>query len=176
MDLLSILALIVVGISTAVVAVAVWWVFGPLHRAAEERDRRVQFTLADVLCLFVLMQLTLGVVHWTAGDATIGDLIAADVVCFFCVAFAWWTCVRMLSRAGVRVVWQRCVVLLAVLPITGIGGFAIAASPFAAINLFAGQRDRLHDVSAIVGAILSAGVLYVLGCFMRGIVALAGKE
>jgi hypothetical protein len=176
MDLLSILALIAVGISTALAAVGVWWVFGPLYRAAEERDCCVQFTLADVLCLFVLMQLTLGVVHWTARDATIGDLIAADVVCFLCVAFAWWTCVRMLSRAGVRVVWQRCVILLVAISVTGIGGFALAALPFAAISLFAGQRDRLHDVSAIVGAILSAGVLYVLGCFTRGIVALAGKE
>ena len=156
-------------------AVAGRWVIGPLHRAAEERDYRIQFTVADVLCLFFAMQLVLGMVGWAARFNAFQNVLVY-VFYFVIVGFAWWQFVRMLSRAGVRVVWQRCFLMLIVVPITLIGAFAVAFAPFAAIDLFMRQPSALGDIAILLAAIPLPGVIYWLGRFTRAVVASATKE
>jgi hypothetical protein len=152
------------------------WVFGPLDLAAEERDCPTQFMLADVLCVFVLVQFALGVVHWEARDTSFRDLIIADVALSLLVALGWWCFVQKLSRAGIRVVWQRCALLLFVLPITGISWFVITLLPFVAVDLFGNQRNVSHDVSVSLAAVLAPGIIYGLGRFTRAIVASAAEK
>ena len=70
--LLNLLA--IAGCITGFVAsvAAAWaclnWVLGPLDRAAKNRQFPIQFGLADLLCLFVLIQLPVGILHWTLAD------------------------------------------------------------------------------------------------------------
>jgi hypothetical protein len=154
------------------VGVAGRWVFGPLNRAAEERDCRIQFTIADVLCLFVATHFALSMLLWEAREKgeQRSNLWVVGVLITSLAALGWWQFVRTLSRAGVRVVWQRCVLMIVVLPITAIGSFAVAFVPFAVIDLFASKPNILRDVCILVAGISLPGVIYRLGDFTRAIV------
>ena len=46
-----------------------FWILRPLDRAAKNRRYAIQFSLADLLCLFVLVELPLGALHWAAETA-----------------------------------------------------------------------------------------------------------
>ena len=158
-------------------AVASRWVMRPLERAAEERDCRVQFTLADILCLFLAMQLALGAFYWD-WDASNGlyQRVLVALLAFVVVGGAWWGFVRMLSRAGVRLVWQRCLLMLIVFPVTAIGSLAVAFTPFAVVDLFMNKPNVLRDVCILLAAMVLPGVIYRLGHLTRAIVASAAKE
>jgi hypothetical protein len=168
------------ALATFLVAMAVmacsWavirWVMKPLENAAEGRKVAIQFSLADVLCLFVPVQLQLGVIHWVMQFHKT-ETKAWETYLFITVlvVFCWWYLVRLLSRAGVEVAWHRCVVLVAILPIP------LAVSMMVDVLL---GRDKLideHRKLAVCGLLLAVfllgGVLYVLGRFTRTIVASA---
>ncbi len=159
----------------ATMAVASRWVLDPLDRAAKERSLRVQFTLADVFCLFIAMQLALGALYWNASNS-LYEKVLVSVLIFVVVGYAWWNFVRMLSQAGVRVVWQRCVLMLVVLPVTAIGSLAVGFVPFALVDLFMSGPSVFRDVCVLAAGILLPGVIYRLGRFTRAIVASATKE
>jgi hypothetical protein len=157
---------------------AIWaslsWVLGPLNRAAENREFPIQFGLADLLCLFVLVQLPVGVVHWLihlARELPVGAL-TMDVALMVITALLWLACVRLLSRAGVETVWHRCVVLAVVLPCTIAGPIAVLSFLFAAFALVM-EKELATAVLAILVEMAVVGILYGLGRFTRAIVASA---
>jgi hypothetical protein len=159
----------------AIMAVASRWVLNPLEHAAEERNLRVQFTLADVFCLFVAMQLALGSLYWDSNN-NLYQKVLVTVLIFVAVGYAWWSFVRMLSRAGVRVVWHRCILMLVVLPVTAIGSLAVGFVPSALVDLFMSKPNILRDVCILAAGTLLPRVIYRLGYFTRAIVASATKE
>ncbi len=85
------------------------WVLGPLDRAAKNRQFPIQFGLADLLCLFVLIQLSIGFLQWMSGD--VEAVVVLDILLGVIVIVVWWKCVRTLSQAGIHGAWQRCFVL-----------------------------------------------------------------
>ena len=95
------LALVVFVAVVSAIAFAAWaclnWVLGPLDRAAKNRRYPIQFALADLLCLFVLIQLPVGLIHWAARDVPRGRLVIFDVVLGVVATVVWWFCVRTLS-------------------------------------------------------------------------------
>jgi hypothetical protein len=161
------------GVAAGVFVVwgSISWVLTPLERAAKHRLYAVQFTLADFLCLFVLVQLPLGVVHWAAHnsaqrEAVLGlDLLAAGIA-----VVAWFACVQMLSAAGIHVVWQRSVALAVVMPITIFGNFAAILMPVAAVAMLTDGRFSAACWLLVAEVVLGC-VFYGLGRFTRAIVA-----
>jgi hypothetical protein len=148
------------------------WVFGPLDRAARNRQFPMQFGLADLLCLFVLVQLPVGIVHWTFREDLQQGIVVLDIVLSVVATVVWWVCLQTLSRAGVHVVWHRCVVLALALPCGYAGSLAVIAVPFAALGLL------VHGERSIAGWLMLAElaivcVLYGFGRFNRMIVATA---
>jgi hypothetical protein len=139
-----------------------------MDRAAKNRRLPIQFGLADLLCLFVLVQLPVGIVHWVMRYTRVqSGALAADIMVSLMAALLWWNCTRMLSRAGVQTVWQRCVVLTVVLPGVIAGPVAVIVLPFAALDGSPGW--------AILAEMLVIAILYGLGRFTRAIVASAEK-
>ena len=86
--------------------VCLYWVLGPLDRAAKNRRFAMQFSLADLLCLFVLVQLPVGLLHWAAGGSKMepGGVLVVDIQIAVAATVVWWKCVRTMSRAGIHVV------------------------------------------------------------------------
>jgi hypothetical protein len=175
MDFFTIPLIIPIAITLLACAVASWWVETPLRRAARDRDCPIQFTLADALCLLVCAQVVLGVLHWEGLCIGPKIVVSRDVFYLWLVLYVWWLLTRMLSRAGVHVVWQRCAVILGT-AVTAIGCIAVGFAPCAVVDLF-GNRPRVpHDVCVLVAAALAPGAIYGLGRLTRAIVASAAKE
>jgi hypothetical protein len=147
------------------------WVLSPLDRAAKNRRCAIQFALADLLCLFVLVQLPVGLIH----RATEG-FIPADVLLAIAAIVLWWGCVRTLSRAGIHVVWQRCVVLTGVMLVAACVPVAELLLIGAAVDLFQYQSHTNQDYLILFLAVPFFGVVYVMGRLTRAIVASAKKE
>jgi len=157
-----------------IIGFAAWaclnWVLGPLDRAARNRQFPIQFGLADLLCLFVQVQLPVGSVHWALHNGLQEGVLVVDVVLGAVATLVWWICVRTLSRAGIHVVWQRCVILTLAMPAAYVGTVAVIVLPFLAFGFFADQQRSTAGWLLLVEIPL-AGILYGLGRFTRAVVA-----
>jgi hypothetical protein len=153
------------------------WLWEPLDRAAKDRNCPPQFTLADIFCLFLWLQLALGAVHWEARgrEASWPWLIGIDAILSFWIATAWWSLVRKMSRAGIRATRHRCLVLLTLAPVTGLGCLVMAV-PIAAFDMFTTQSYIFWDVCSLLSITPFAGGVYAIGRFIRAAVASAPKE
>jgi hypothetical protein len=160
------------------------WVLGPLDRAATSRRAPLQFGLADLFCLFVLVQLLLGGLAFATRGVTIRKIEiydeffllyvqkmvpVLDVVVLLITTMTWWTYVRMLSRAGVHIVWHRCATLIVALPVALLGSIAIIALPLVALAMFANHNPIGFGV--LLMEALLVGVFYGLSRFTHAIVA-----
>ena len=183
MDALIGLAVIVATIAAtvAIVAVVVATAFallnsalGQLDRAARNRQFPIQFGLADLLCLFVLIQLPIGFVHWALGDILRQAVVGVDVLLGVVVTAVWWKCVRTLSRAGIHVVWQRCFVLAISLPGSFVSSVGLIVLPLFAVYSLVTQQYAAAEWLLIVEVILPF-ILFALGRFTNAIVAFSTK-
>lgn len=110
------------------------WVFNPLERAARRRELPPQYSIADFLCLFFLIQLPMALVHGYFGGAESRraadelDRVAPwilDAFAWFACGMMWWLSVRTLSRAGIRNPWSRAIFLVVVVPVALVGALGI---------------------------------------------------
>lgn len=174
-DLLRVLTLfgVIAGISSAIASgvVSIVWVLGPLDRAAKNRRAPIQFGLADMLCLFVLIQLPIGGIHWLVrGHYDPQDAIVPDIIVALVATGVWWVCWRTMSRAGILVAWQRMLVLAILLPGGYVGSIALAVLPIAACALFCNGEPTTAWVLVTIELILPV-ILYIFGRITRLIVA-----
>jgi hypothetical protein len=172
-----IFSLSVLGFVAFTIGACLKWVIGPLERAAKNRQYPVQYSLADLLCVFVLVQLVIGLTHWAAYDSQRSTTIAVlilDVVFVAVAVVVWWKFVRTLSRAGIHVVWHRCVILVIILPAAVVGSMAVLFLFFAAIAAI--QSDNIIvGIGLLLAEIPVVGIQYAMGRFTRRIVASAEK-
>jgi hypothetical protein len=164
----------------AIIIVAAWSfvnsAVGPLAEGARNRQCPVQFGLADLLCLFVLIQLPVGTIHWGFRDVLGARIIVLDIVLAAFATSLWWTGVRTLSRAGVQVTWQRCIVLTLGLPAAYVSSVGLIVLPcWAAYFLMTGEAKPATVVWPLIVEVILPFILYALGRFNAAIVA-AGKE
>jgi hypothetical protein len=162
--------MVLIAVLTAF-GLAIWaslsWVLGPLNRAAENRDFPIQYSLADLLCLFVLVQLPVGIVHWaTLGSGERSLEVPGDVFFGLLAGLLWWNVARLLSRAGVHTVWQRCVALTVVVPAIIVGPIVVMVIPIVAFNT---------NLLWLLAELVVVWALYGLGRFTRAIVAAANE-
>ena len=151
----------ILGVTCAAASVfgaglAAKWVLGPLDSAAKNRRHPIQFSLADFLCLFVQVQLSLGAAAALfRGLADKGPVITLTVALILFVLLVWWTGVRTLSRAGVHDTRGRALTLVVGIPL----GYAFSiAIPVVAFMVLAslspqdmeGQRRDWQSVEILI--------------------------
>ncbi|MGD0896875.1 MAG: hypothetical protein ABR915_03500 [Thermoguttaceae bacterium] len=153
------------------------WVIGPLDRAARNRRFPLQFSLADFLCLFVLVQLPLAAINWMArgGGPDQGPEAVVLVVVAAVAGLIWWMGVQTLSRAGIHGVWQRCVVLTVAVPVAFVAGPATCILTPRGLYLLFGEQD-LAGCWMLLAVLLVACAVYGLGRLTRAIVAAAEAQ
>jgi hypothetical protein len=150
------------------------WVLGPLDLAAKNRRYPMQFGLADLLCLGVLIQMLVASLHWASQGGANRSVIVLDVLFGAFVAFLWWLGVRTLSRAGIHTVWQRCIILILVMPVSYIGCVAAIVLPFVAASYLL-DRQLATAAWLVLAEVILVGILYGFSRFTRAIAA-ASKE
>jgi hypothetical protein len=122
------LALAFVGLVIGAGVAIVKWILDPLEVASRQHRRPTQFTIADFLCLFFLLQLPVAAIH------ALPDGIPRDVKAIFdCVAWIicgllWATCVKKLANCGIERPRHRLIFLAVVLPVSFFGTMAFVFS------------------------------------------------
>lgn len=162
----------VVGGSIAMYVGVARCILGPLDRAARNRECPAQFTLADFLCLFVLIQLSMILPHWLA------TLIERNPVYWLFAGYGWasaaalwWFSVRSLHKSGVVIVWHRAVFLTLAIPVTIVTSAGIPAVAVFVVLMFR-ELNFPGDVFRALGAeLLLAFFVVVCSYFTRYIIA-----
>jgi hypothetical protein len=175
----DLLVLLIPFAAISIAVIGVMWVLGPIGRAAKNRSYPVQFTLADFLCLFVLVQLAL------AGPAillrrsnerndpvtTACTLVAAIVGL---MVLLWWSGVRTLSRAGIHNTFARAVTLTIAIPFGYGFSIALAVVPIAFFVSLAKEDGNFSIAGYLFLAELAlVALVWALGLITRRIVAKA---
>jgi hypothetical protein len=167
------LLLIFIGVTAA------RWVLGPLDRAAKNHQHPRQFTLADFLCLFVQIQLTLAgpalAFRQMEDKATVAKIAA---VIIGLVLLVWWTGVRTLSRAGVHDTLGRALTLTVAIPFGYAFSIAVSILPIGVVaSLADGPRPNLALAGILFLAELAIILLVIaLGYMTRRILATAQRQ
>ena len=150
----------------------------PIDEAARDRRHPAQFSLADFLCLFFLLQLSMGLVHWAfASESGVYFVWFLDAYAWIALASLWWAGVRRLSRAGVRNPWIRCAFLTVAIPfafgvmvILPIGGLCVVLGRRRRVGRRgSGEAFQAFFIAGLAAA-SAAAVAYALGLSTRWMV------
>jgi hypothetical protein len=155
------------------------WVLGPIDRAAERRETPPQFTLADVLALFLLTQPILGTVCWVVPEH--GGRRAAVCVLVLVVAAAFWgVSVQWLNAAGVRKNAHRVLFTAIVYPFTILGCTAAVILTLLATSASFGVVTGKERVGVLLWTLVAlplvVAMLAAFAKFTRYVVAESCRE
>ena len=179
------LILLLIAVVIAMFAVIAVWILGPVDQAAKETRGPLQFTLVDFLCLFVLVQLPMALIHGLLTEAELAMRWILDVYAWFSVVAFWGLSVQVLSRAGIRRPRYRAIFLCFVAPSAILGTIAVpmltAAAALAVYESLRTGDFPLRNRDGAVGAIVYLLLLvfiYLSGRLTRRMVAAgaAAKE
>jgi hypothetical protein len=157
---------------------SIWWVVGPIDRAARSRQFPRQFNLADFLCLFFLLQLPLAPLQrafTVPDDSNRGIAVAFGGIAWIAAGLMWWFAVHILSRAGVHRIWHRCAFLMLVMPIALVGSLVFGFVP---LSVVASQSNggSWRGVSLLIGIEVAViALLCAAGRFTRSMVRDVGQ-
>jgi hypothetical protein len=176
--MIGILGILCLFLAFAGAWLAAIWVLGPLDRAAKNRRYPIQFSLADLLCLFVQVQLALAgpsLLFRTMADRT--PAIGISVALVAGTLLVWWTGVRTLSRAGVHSTTGRSVTLIVIIPL----GYASAlVLPCLGMMIFGSLVEPSPETpwTGLMGLveILLVVLVIILGFMTRRILATADGQ
>lgn len=174
--LLVILLLLVVG-AVAAAARVVRWIAEPIESLARARQARTQFTLADLLILFAMLQLAVGTIHYltTSGrepgamPSLQRGVFVVDGLAALIILCSWWCGVSMVSRAGVNQWWHRAIILAFVVPCGTLSVVAVIVLAIPGVVALANKPDQAPLILGIGCAL--AAVIGVCGQLTRWIAA-----
>ncbi len=165
------LLLSVVGIGIAAFIAVGWWILYPLDEVARRRPQaKVQFSIADFLCLFILIQIPFVAIPFMEND---GDNVPKFVIAFLLAALGvtiWRTGVVALTRAGIEQFRPRFIVLGVILPFVyyGLIPFAYALSALAYWVFY--SKDVIDPgwiALYVAGASILGSIFLVAGSYTR---------
>jgi hypothetical protein len=174
--LVLVAGLALVATLVGIAAVTGAGVLRPLDQAAKKSKLPLQFTLGDFFCLFLLIQLPTGLLHFWLSPLEDPEIWVFDGLAWVCCGLMWWVSVRTLSRAGIRNPWHRGVFLVLVLPVAYFGSIVSAILwPVLCVLAFQdigrGDLSRVASIGAVQVALLTA--VFVCRHFTRRMVAAA---
>lgn len=154
-------------------------VMEPVERAAQERRKPAQFTIADMLCLFLLVHASSAVAYYLSSKLP-GEVKTAEYIFGWTMWGAlWWVSVRKLSRAGVTKPLHRAIFLLAIIPWLVVGSFlqlGVWMYGFSIMTYISRTAALLPLLGTFASAMVLIAIFYVCAWFTYRIVAVAGNE
>jgi hypothetical protein len=148
----------------------------PLERMRHMGPRRFQFTLADWLCLIVLIQVWGAVVHTLMREVQASHLIVFDLAGWGVIGAVWLVAVSRLSAIGVKSVRQRGITILLIYPLAVVAFVAGPVLPFYCLVDFGSPAMAITQLLGLAGTSLYAAALYAAGSFVLKMIAEAERE
>ena len=172
--------LVLIAIVVSVAANVAVWILRPIDQASREVRAPLQFSLVDFLCLFLLVQLPMALIHGLLTDEEAGVRWTFDIYAWLAVAAFWSASVHVLSRAGIRNPRQRALFLAFIAPSALFGAIGLPClTGYLLISLyqalFEGTGFSPQPPGARAAAVAVYGLLlvcvYVSGRLTRRMVA-----
>ena len=140
------------------------WLLRPLEQHAKLGSRRLQFTLGDWICLFLMIQLWAAVVHSVLAltMSTTDYALFMDIYGWLLVVGIWLAAVWRLTATEVRNVWHRAGAILIVYPLAVIGPTVVPIL-FSSLLLACVATFYGEEYAAIIVALCAVSVLAILG-------------
>ena len=148
------------------------WVLAPIDRAAKAYDGPRRIALADVLCLFIAIQLPLAGVNFTRGEETEFHFWILTVLTFVAAPVIWITCAQTLSRAGISEAKYRLPFMAIVLPLAYYGLFVLMIVPPQVTDMLVNKQplELLPFLGLVALWLVVAIGLVVSGFYIRWII------
>lgn len=149
------------------------WILGPIDRAARAREAPVQYSIADFLCLFVIIQIPLaGAFQFSRNDDPYGLYWFLIGLTWIAAPVIWVVATRALSRAGIRGGKHRLAFMGLIVPVAyyGLLPFVVMTILAVAEKLAPNEQPVVHN-SWFVETWFALGVLLLLsGLYTRWMV------
>jgi hypothetical protein len=97
------------------------WILTPIDRAAKSRQAPARFSIADFLCLFIIIQVPLAAINRLGGAEMEFDLWLLVIAAWVVGSLIWHVGARTLSKAGVAKNGHRFLYLGVILPLVYYG-------------------------------------------------------
>ena len=153
------MGIVILAFCIVVVLLSGRWTLGPLEYAAAGSKARMQFAIADILCLFVQIQLVLAVVFQLAQRMGLHKPDSSTVVVLtLLTAGFWWRGVLLLERTGVRNVWHRAFVLVVGIPVKVMGAIVLCVMLELLLVLWSNHGENLEMLWAALIALATVGL------------------
>ena len=170
--LLMTLLMLLLGVCVVAAPVGIArWVLRPLDEAARRSRMRLQFTVLDFLCLFVLVQVPMALIHGISRYTPTIVIALADAFSWLCVGSMWFAGVWAMSRAGIHRAADRCLFLVVVLPVSIISVLEFPGWVLVVHLMTAFSRPLQEMLPSIVVLTVALAGVYPAGAFMRRMVA-----
>jgi len=153
-----------------VIAIVMWviaalfcarWALGPFELASVHSKARIQFTIADILCLFAQIQVMLAILQWAVTKDLRSLLWPVAIMSSILMVVVWWVSVTFLSEGRVRNVWHRVAVIIIGVPLALFGSVAFSGIPVLLLYIAIAREWELLSLAPIV--------LVMLGLLLGGI-------
>jgi hypothetical protein len=98
------------------------WILGPIDRAARTRNAPVQFSIADFLCLFIVVQVPLAAAfQFSQEEETAAFYWLLTAITWIVAPVIWLAATRALSKAGISAGMHRLMLMGLIVPIAYYG-------------------------------------------------------
>lgn len=111
-------------------------IMDPFEAASRRQSRPAQFTMADFLSLFFLLQIPMAAIHALPGDVPRGAKVTLDCFAWVVCGLLWGSGVKKLANSGVERPRHRLIFLALVLPASFFGTLVFIFAGIACIACF----------------------------------------
>lgn len=165
------------GLAVGLGIVIVKWILDPLETASRRQRRPAQFTMADFLSLFFLLQFPMAAIHALPDEVPRGVKVAFDCAAWVACGSLWASSVKKLANCGVERPRHRLIFLALILPISFFGTLAFIIGGIACIAaLWDAPRSGVWGMVLLVVELALLIVFRLSANFVRRMVAPADAK
>lgn len=149
------------------------WILGPIDRAAKLRNAPVRFSIADFLCLFIVVQIPLAAAfQFSQEEETAAFYWLLTAITWIIAPVIWLAATRALSKAGVSAGRHRLMFMGLIVPIAYYGLIPFVIMSMAGpVAIFTNEWPRIDGFHWYIVVWLLLGVLlYLSGLFTQWLV------
>lgn len=155
------------------------WIVWPIERIARQRNKPVRYSIADFLCLFVAIQVPLGIITWYSSNLVYVDDEILSYLRYVSATLAvlglliWWGAVRAISFCGIYHGWRRMLFLGVIVPIVfyGLVPFSLLLLACLAAILDSNNLRLFAEHRWVLASTVFLGcALYVCGIVIRKVI------
>jgi hypothetical protein len=148
------------------------WILGPIDAAARARQAPIRYSIADFLCLFVIIQIPLAAAFQFSDEEAREYYWLFTAVTWIAAPVIWVTATRALSKAGISGGVHRLIFMGVIIPLAYYGLIPFVVMPSIGLSQIIKGTNILTQHGWLVALWFVLGILlYLSGRYTKWMVA-----